>query len=72
MKHFEEDFEFDRNYFEVGVTVQKTNGCRIDNHKTVTRDPDRSGDPKHRKRVIAHIERIRREMRELGLQRGSR
>jgi len=67
MRDFETDFELDRDYFEMGVATQRTSGCRIDNHLTVTRDPDRSGDPEHAARLSAHQERIQREMQELGI-----
>lgn len=70
MRSFEEDFDFDN--FEMGATTQKTSNCRIDKYRAMTRDPDRSGDPQHQRRVASHTKRIRREMKELGITKGGR
>lgn len=59
MRTFEEDFEFDRNYFEMGVAAKSTSACRIDSHRTVTTDPNRKGDSKYEARLAAHTKRIR-------------
>ena len=60
MRDFEEDFGFDSDYFGNDVKAVNTQGCRIDNHKAMTRDPDRTGDPKHAARLAVHTKRIRR------------
>lgn len=67
MRDFEEDFGFDSEYFGNAARAVGTKGCRKDVYKAMTRDPDRSSDPEHRKRVAAHTERIHREMKELGI-----
>jgi len=69
MRDFEQDFEFD---FNVGIYAASLQDCRIDKYRAMIRDPDRSSDPEHQARIAAHIERIRREMQELGITKGSR
>lgn len=59
MRTFEEDFDFDPDY---EARVVKTQGIRKDSHKTVTRDPNRTGDPKHDARLAVHTKRIRRAL----------
>lgn len=68
MRTFEEDFEFD---FDNDVRAADVKNCRIDRYRAMTRDPDCSSDPEHQKRVVAHTERIHREIQELGISKGS-
>ena len=60
MRDFEEDFDFDSDYFKDEARVVKTQGIRKDSHKTVTRDPNRTGDLEHDARLAVHTKRIRR------------
>lgn len=69
MRDFETDFEFD---FDVGIRSARVKDCRIDSHKTVTHDPNRDNDPEHQARIAVHIERVQREMQELGIANGGR
>lgn len=67
MRDFETDFEFD---FDVGIRVEP---CRIDVYPTVIADKTEHSDNDERKaRIIAHTERIQREMQELGIVQRSR
>jgi hypothetical protein len=67
MRDFEKDFEFCSSD---GVRVIKTQGCRIDNYKAVTHEPNRDNDTEHQARIIIYTERIQREMQELGITKG--
>ena len=60
MRTFEEDFGFDSDYFKDEARAVSTQGIRKDSHKTVTRDPNRTGDPEHDARLAVHTERIRK------------
>ncbi len=61
MKNFEKDFELCPSD---GVRIIKTQGCRIDNHRTVTFDPNGDLDPKRQARIAAHTERVQKELHE--------
>jgi RIO-like serine/threonine protein kinase len=69
MRDFEKDFDFDSEYFGVVVKIQR---FRIDKYRTVTKDPNRVGDSEHDNRIAAHIERVQRELQELGKIKGGR
>lgn len=67
MRNFEEDFEFD---WETDIKAVTTKACRIDSYRPVTFIPNRSNDPEHEARILAHQERVQREMKELGITKG--
>lgn len=59
MRDFEKDFDFD---FEAGIGVVKPQGIRLDSFRTTTYLPNRNGDEQHQVRIVAHTERIQREL----------
>ena len=67
MRDWEEDFDFD----DVSSTSTKRMYCRIDSYRTVQGEKTMHSDNDERRaRIVAHIDRVKREQQELVISEG--
>ena len=70
MRDWEEDFDFDFDN-SIGLEVNGKKDIRIDTYPTIQADKTKHSDNDERRtRIVAHKERVQREMQVLGISEG--
>ena len=70
MRDWEEDFDFDFDN-SIGLEVNRKKDIRIDSYRTVQGDKTKHSDNDERRaRIVAHIDRVKREQQELVISEG--
>ena len=72
MRDWEEDFDFDFDFDNsIGFGERRTQGIRKDSYRTVQGDKTKHSDNDERRaRIVAHIDRVKREQQELVISEG--